>query len=242
MSILHKSSTIFIDFEDMLCDTDSYVCKQLYTSYKSSKPNDFIFKKLIDTIDHPEVGDENIKYLVMTKETDCFLEEYVDDGQLQSDEEHMNLSIIVNAIYSEILYNDNISDIGGQLSLTKIGDNMRYLIKDPNLKNIYIYMPSCTNAIHRFIFNQFTDLQEKITIITGDRESFIRSTPCELYIMKSIDYVPCLFFDRGIVSEIIIPSLPCNMEENGIRLRHHDDWEDAIVQYELTMNIANLLR
>ena len=243
MSILYKSSVIFINFEDMLCDTDSYVCNQVYKANDSLKTN--MFNKLIETIERPEVGVDNIKFLVMTKQTDCFLREYVSNDYLgddidiidNNDDKITNIPIIVSSMYNEILYNDKVTKIDNDITFTNLSNSIEYLITDPNFQKMYVYMPSCTQAIHELIYNHFSRIKDKITIVTGDMESFLQTTPCDVYIIKDIDLVPCLFFDREEDAQIIVPAFPCNMDSNGICLKYSGEWENELKKYKLELNI-----
>ena len=189
MSVLHNVSNIYVDFENVIANTDIFVCTKLYKNLKDKKE---IIKShpihgLFDVIN--TTGIESISTLEQLKTTFNPLRELADETKLSSEQnltKSQQLDLICDDIYDQIL-SYNYTDIESieDMTYTNIADSLVVLTKDKKLENIYVYVKNLSTFIHSSIYEHFREVG-KVKIITGDRRKFFDEVVCDTYIFNNI--------------------------------------------------------
>lgn len=206
MSILTAKSIIFIEFENILCDTDTFVIQKIYDTFKNNREN-CILNALLDKIERN--GIENIKYISQVKKNMNPLIEYINDDIEDKDG-------IAYEIYNNILYAEyGSTETFDSMPKTIIGSSLDVLIMDENLEKTYIFCKNPTPEICEFIYEMYDE--SRTDIIAGDESDFLRKVPCTSYFISDSsniqDIMECGHTEDTPV-EIYVPEYTFNITED----------------------------
>lgn len=216
MPVLHESSNIYVDFENVIANTDIFVCTKLYKIFKDKR--DIITSHpihgLFDVID--ATGLESLNTLEELKTTFNPLRELADDTKVTPESDltkSEQLDLICNDIYDQILsYNYSDIDSLEDLTYTNISDSLSVLTKDKKLENLYVYVKNLSPFIHTSLYEHFRN-SSKLKIITGDRRKFFDEVVCDTYIFNNImdiELLPSVTSDnpRNKIEVLMLNSIP----------------------------------
>lgn len=213
MAFLHSASDIFIDFKTLLFDTDSYVIANIYEAFKDKENHSFT-----GLIEYLKDNETNLPYVGQVKNSINPLDDFVEDDYE------------AELCYNEILYNANVEPfvLIDKLVPTAIGKSLLTLMKDENVKNVYVYVDYPSVAICQTIYN-FFDKDERVTIIGLGKEDFLQTKEytCNTYLFENIDDVLYLL-PNGKSEEtriVLVPEFSFNVDEEtgDILLKDEDD-------------------
>lgn len=194
MSLLYDSSSLLLDFNNVLVNTDFFVCHTLYTTIKD---RDFISKQPIhtffDIID--QTGVDMIDNFVQVKTNINPFRDIIDVSLIEFEsgiDKDVQINLMCDSLYKNILAKACQTDI--PLLFTNIADSFKFLTKDTNLTNIYLYMDLdiLSEPLHKAIFDYFDTNNTKVTIVGGDKKKFISENECNLYIFENARDIECL--------------------------------------------------
>lgn len=175
-SFLHKETSLFVDLE-MMFDVDSFICKTMYNFLVSNQNDDDPFIRLKATID--KYGEEYLNKLYLFRQTENILFDFMKYPDKRKADETRDF----------LLYNDAY-DLGSysRLKLTKIGTMLSVVIKDKNIKKIYVYVNNdrLPDALYDHIYGQFNGNLTKISILYGDKIEAMKHKPCNEYMFSMI--------------------------------------------------------
>ena len=233
MSLLHGTTTIFIEFEGMLYDTDTYVVNEVFNYMVSHKDEKNPFDGLYDMVDL--VSPRNVKYLLQTKETLNPLMGYLTEGFECDEESDLDLEDIADITYTTTLYNfkytdedrDDVDDEGNPiintLRLTSIGAGLKGLVNDKNIKNLFIYSRQpLSEDMLKLLYEDFGD-PACIKLIVGDKKKAMLQNLSDVYFLNSIsDMYNIVEQGKRYENEIqvVVPTFSFNMmdEDEDIEL------------------------
>ena len=206
MPILTAKSIVFIEFENLLYDTDTFVIERLYDKYKEDIEN-CPFCELINKIDRN--GIENIRFISQVKTNINPIMQYMNDNI----ENPLELS---NQIYDNIIYhNYGTIEQFDCLEKTIIGNSVDTIMRDEHFETMYIFCNDPTPEIYDFIYSIYDD---RIIIVNGSKSDFLRTVPCNIYFISDatniLDIIEVKRDDSDIV-EIYVPEYSFNMNEDG---------------------------
>ena len=224
MSALHKATSIYVDFEEVIAKTDEFVCTMIYNTLKNDEKliDNSIIKNFFDIM--KRTGEDYIPSFVDTKTSlnpfvdiadisesvDDIIIELKQNGMSDEDIKYM----LCDQIYDDVITHDYKSDIAYMMHFTHIADSIKVLLKDKQLEKIYVYVKINTPFIHSVIFNFFME-SDKVTIVTGDKENFFKSCDCDTYIFKDIrdiQFLPTNKHKDEDKSDVIMLSTQYNMD------------------------------
>lgn len=223
MSMLYGKTNVFIDFEGMLYDTDTYVVRELY-DYIQKQDEPSMFDSMNELFDNLSV--ENLKYALQLKSFPNPLMEFI---EALDDDEDIDLEEVANEIYNSTLYTFKLPE--GErtpdmniLQLTSIGAGLKTLLNDPNFNTLYIYVTRELNNDIIKLINEDLDSECDIIFLTGDKKKAMNTQICDFYFLSKLSdiYNIC---DRHHESEInvLVPTFEFNMD---------DDEENPLVNLE----------
>lgn len=196
MSALHGPSTIYVDFENVIANTDYFVCKKLYGLMNDDKEavKNNILHNFFDIINKLGGEDYILSFCNTKKNINPFFE--IADLSLLSEAElapfkEANLSnedinvFLCSQMYYEILNHNYTFDYMDDFSYTNVADSLKALLKDNQLQKIYIYVDTLTDFIHKSIYNKFNN-SDKIVIVTGDKINFLSQYRCDSYMVQNV--------------------------------------------------------
>ena len=188
MPTLHKSTSIYADFEEVIVKTDEFVCSRLYESLKDDKNivSNSIIRDFFTIIE--QTGQEYISDFSETKNS---LNPLVDIADVSSSDDEMIVNLrqdglsdedikqmICDQIYDDIMACEYGQDVINTLRFTNFADSIKILLKDNQLEKVYIYIKVPTQFIHDVIYQFFME-NDKIVVVTGDKENFLKSVKCD---------------------------------------------------------------
>lgn len=193
MSALHESTTLFVDFENVLCNTDEFVCGKLYDLVNeyddivTNNPLYAVFEVMRIT------GKDALPEFSKLKNTINIFRDLIDPSKIEDVEgidKETQMDMIAEDTYDGILYYDYKNF--DEFTFSNIAESFISLIKDENLSTMYIYTKYITSAIHKSIYNLYQS-SEKVKIVSGDKGEFLKTTKCDMYIFndaKDIELLP----------------------------------------------------
>ena len=204
MSVLHSASIIYADFENVIMNTDYFVCRKLYDNLMNEKSGVDISKHPIhgffDVVN--SAGVDCIPIFTLKKKTHNPLRELADLSKIvpvngvtkeqQADE-------ICDDLYDSVLSFD-YKDYSSDMVFTNTASAIKILLKDQQLQNVYIYVKKISSTIHKSIYDFFTN-NGKIHIVTGDRRKFFSENKCDLYMFNNIMDIELLPSVTGIIKQ-----------------------------------------
>lgn len=201
MAFLHDASDIFIDFKTLLFDADSYVIANIYEAFKDKENHSFT-----GLVEYIRDNATSLPYIGQVKNSINPLDDFIED-------EHE-----AEMCYNEILYNAEVEPfiLIDKLVPTAIGKSLLTLMKDDNVKNVYVYVDYPSAAICQTIYN-FFDNDERVTIIGLGKEDFLQTKEyaCNTYLFEDINDVLYLL-PNGKSEEariVLIPEFSFNVDE-----------------------------
>lgn len=213
MALLFGASKIFVDFETILFDTDSFIISHIYEACKDT--TDHSFTELVNYI--KDGNEDNFQYIGQVKNSINPLMDFIED------EEEAYLC------YYEILYSVDmdIDILIDELAPTDIGKSLLTLMKDENVEKLYVYIEGPTPNLCQVVYNFFGQ-DERVIIVGGDKKEFLKCEDfyCDTYIVQNIDDVLALMEGgkREDKTEVLVPEFPFNVggETNDIMLYNED--------------------
>lgn len=182
---------MFIDFEDILFDTDTFVCKQIYKALCAMKPEDCAkhpLHYLKDAID--QAGENTINTITKLKNTSNPLEEFIDEELL---EEGIQPDILANTFYYTILDDDSDENmLVGEVLPTTFAESINAVLQDTNFKMAYVYVNGELTDAKHVLISSFFNYNPKITMVTGDKLAFIKQYQIDTYAFKNISEIEYL--------------------------------------------------
>ena len=195
MSALHGSSVVYVDFENVIANTDFFVCKKIYQLLKNDKEavKNNILHNFFDIIN--QLGEDYILSFCNTKKNINPFFEIADLSVLTEQElapfkeaglsnEEINV-FLCSQMYYEVLNHEYTFDYMDDFSYTNVADSLKVLLKDTQLQKIYIYVDTMTNFIHKSLYNKFNN-SDKVVIVTGDKFKFLSETRCDTYMVQNV--------------------------------------------------------
>ena len=149
---------------------------------------------------------------------------------------------MANSFYYTILDAD-VESLHDYIKPTVIADSIKALIADKNLHNVYVYVDGeLTNAKHSLITNFFA-YNPKITMVTGDKLSFLKEYPADVYLFKNLADIELLKMTDNTsperTVEVLCYDIPVNSrlweaskEDSGL----HDELVDT---FGISVNFCN---
>lgn len=203
MSILTAKSVIFIEFENLLYDTDTFVIQKIYDTFKDNREH-CICNELIDKIERN--GIQYMKYIAQTKQNMNPIIEYLDD-------DIEDPAGVAEEIYNDIIYAEyGTLEPFDILHKTIIGNSVDGIMKDEHFDRMYVYCKNPTNEICDLLFELYSD---RVIIIGGDKSDFFQTIPCTSYfIADALDLLDIVKVDHGDEPiEVYIPEYSFNMNK-----------------------------
>ena len=195
MSALHGSSTVYVDFENVIANTDYFVAKKLYQLLKNDKDavKNNILHNFFDIIN--QLGEDYILSFCNTKKNiNPFFEiadlsvlteaELAPFKEAHLSENDINVFLCCQ-MYYEILNHNYTFDYIDDFSYTNVADSLKVLLKDSQLQKIYIYVDTMTDFIHKSLYNKFNN-SDKVVIVTGEKAKFLSEYRCDTYMVQNI--------------------------------------------------------
>lgn len=185
MSVLHTASTIFVDFNNIIANTDLFVCKQLYQIAKDAESmKTHMLHAFFEIID--QVGEEYIINYVNTKKNHNPFREIVDsDMDDIKDKSSEEIDDLCQEIYDAILYYDYSIPESIIFEYTNIADALWTISKDKQLETVFIYVEDITPSIQQSLMERFENY-DKFIMVTGDKGELLNDLKCDLYIFDDI--------------------------------------------------------
>lgn len=240
MSLLHGATSIFIEFEGILYDTDLYVVREIYDYMMSHDDKVTLFDELPKIMD--KVSPRNLKYLLQTKQYQNPLYDYITEDIELDDDSDVDLEDLADGIYSETLYNfkyvelppdgePDPDDTLNTLRLTMIGTSLKSIIMDENMKNVYIYFKKAPNDDILKVITEDLGDHGCIQIVHGDLHDAMINNLSDVYFLNNVLDIYCLAtkkYEDEI--SIVLPMFLFNMvddpestlidlEENAIAMK-----------------------
>ena len=250
MSALHGPSTVYVDFENVIANTDYFVCKKLYQLLKEDKEavKNNILHNFFDIIN--QLGEEYILSFCNTKKNINPFFEIADLSVLTEEElapfkeaklsnEEINV-FLCTQMYYEILNHSYTFDYMDDFSYTNVADSLKVLLKDNQLQKIYIYVDSMTEFIHKSLYNKFNN-SDKIVIVTGDKPKFLSEYRCDTYMVQNVYDIRFLsknFKESDNKSSFIFLSYPYNQNVWDTVLTDEDHKSHATIENEFHVNVS----
>lgn len=202
-NFLHKSNeTFFIDL-GLLLSTDLFVTDQIYKYlHRIDDPND-VFYKLKTRVDSKGIGYSNLNNLLQLKTHNNPLVEYMENPDEKIAQEY----------YDGILFDDSYTSNSyfSSLQLTTIGRALNTLVKDTNLKCVYVYTPVLTESLFNYVMELLSE-RPKWNFVVGDKEGFLSDYECHNYFFSDIKWITHLTGKKHInEGNIYIPEYRFNM-------------------------------
>lgn len=223
MALLYGASEIFVDFNSILFDTDTYVISHIYEAFKDKTDHSFV--ELVNYI--KENNGVNFEYIGQVKNSINPLADFIEN------EEEANMC------YYEVLYNVDIDvDIMiDELAPTDLGKSMLTLMKDENLKKLYVYIDMPTPTLCEVVYNYF-EMDSRVIIVGGNKDEFLNCEEyfCDTYIFQDIKDVSSLmkFGKRKESIDVLVPEFPFNIDEETGNIYLLDDDGDEISGTQLS--------
>ena len=209
MPILTAKSIVFIEFENLLYDTDTFVVQKVYDKYKDDREHCPCLE-LLDRIDRN--GIENMKYISQVKMNINPIMEYMNDNV-------DNPLDVANDIYESIMYAEyGTTEQFDDLNKTTVGNSIDMIMRDEHFQTMYIFCNNPTPEIYDFIYSMYDD---RIIIISGDKSDFLQTVPCTAYFISDATNILDIMEierDEDDIVEIYIPEYKFTMDEDGIIL------------------------
>ena len=215
MSLLYGTTSVFIDFEGMLYDTDTYVVRELY-DYIRKQDGPSMFDSMYELFDNLSI--ENIKYALQLKSFPNPLMEFIES---LGDDDDTDLEEVADEVYNSTLYTfklpeGEITPETNILRLTSIGAGLKSIINDPNFKTLYIYVTrELNNDIIKLINEELDTVDCDIVFLTGDKKKAMNTEICDFYFLSKVSdiYHIC---DKHHESEInvLVPTFEFNMDDD----------------------------
>ena len=247
MSALYKTSTLFVDFENILVKTDDFVCGKFYEMFKNdpdltTNPLHSFFGIIKET------GEDSISSFSETKKFMNPLYEVFDISVIPEDElkslrdeygdDYTIAYTICDDIYYSILNHEYKFDLINEFTYTNVADSIKLALKDSQLETVYVYVKTLTNCIHKSIYDQFMN-SDKIKIVSGDKAKFLNETPCGTYIVQDITdliYLPKTQTENKI--DFTFLNIPYNDVVWNTEFRDEDGSHDTIsLEYNANIHI-----
>lgn len=216
MSMLYGNTSVFIDFEGMLYDTDTYVVRELY-NYINQRDEPSMFDSMYELFDNLSV--ENIKYALQLKSFPNPLMEFI--AALDNEDEDIDLEQVADEVYNSTLYNfklpeGEITPETNTLRLTSIGAGLQTLLNDTRFKTLYIYVTCELNNDIITLINNDLDSDCDIIFLTGDKKKAMSDHICDFYFLSKL-YDMYHICDRHHNDEInvLVPTFEFNMDDDG---------------------------
>lgn len=212
MPILSVKTTIFIEFENILFDTDTFILGELYLKYiNASDELRMLFKPLMDIID--KYGVDNLYLLSQIKHNRNPLYDFIDH-----DMEYPNKKEICDFLYDSILYGEYDIEYMHNLELTNIGKSIYQLLIDENLDKLYIYINRETDSIMNFLVT-WLNQDTRIEYITGNKNDFLEKIECESYFLSRYDDIESIAKlsnpNKIMQKDVVIPEYKFNIDKEG---------------------------
>ena len=202
-NFLHKSNeTFFIDLE-LLLSTDLFVADQIYRYLHRIDDQSDIFYKLKTRIDSKGVGYSNLHNLLQLKANNNPLIEYMESPN----------ESIAQEYYNGILFDDGYTSNSyfSTLKLTSLGRALNTLVKDTNLKCVYVYTPRLTESLFNYTMELLSE-RPKWNFVIGNRDEFLSDYECHNYFLSDIKSITHLIGKRHVnEGNIYIPEYRFNM-------------------------------
>ena len=228
-------SIIYIDFENVLCNTDPFVMDTLNNIYIESKVNgdEKEYLKNISDI-YGEIEKNTKKYIACVKDNPNVINDFnIDDNLSEYD---------CDDLKNVILYADYETSLEGEITLTKLGGHIKNYLGNEDCEKIYVYCKSVTEALHSLIFSFFDTGDDRVCLLDGDRSEFLQTIPCTAYFIEQVDelYAICHpHYELPEIREVYIPAFRFNMDEEG-NLLSFDHPSNILEEFKTQINIVDL--
>lgn len=210
MSLLTRQSTIFIEFMDLVVNSDLYVVKRLVELMSNEIIKlDYLTPLLNEFKDEPD------NYIIERLNSKFNLNPLLDYLDMSKLVDGINYMDEMNNLYNTVLCED-ISSMH-KLKSTNLLDSLVNILSNKDIKSIYVYYPKYSQSIHFFIRELFND-SKKVSVVDGDIESAICNLDVDSYFIRDIVNIHSLMNkpNRKQTIDFVVPEFKCNYINNGI--------------------------
>ena len=201
MSVLFRTCKIFIDFRDIMCHTDLYVIKYIISGIISGTLKLNFFNNMAN--EFSQLEDSKLLQILSMKANYNPLMDFIEYDKIID----CNVFGEMNNLYNHILYDDQIFT---DLIFTKTADSIKLLLKSKECGSVDIFMDNISSVVYKQLHDFIGDCT-KIKIITGDKESLLKSKYYDSYFLSDImDINSILDIPRVNVCDVISLYTRCN--------------------------------
>lgn len=210
MSNLEKSTSIYVDFKNMLFDVDKYVLETIYKTMQNRKEFSSLFRILKET----GGGMDDIPYLIKEKNYKNPLIELLIMNKSEPVAER-DVFLPAQFYYNYIVNDLENENLDVELQPTNLSATLRVLLKNEYLEKIFVYMDVARPELCDAIYNFFTG-STKVFICTGDRKDLFKDFSFDTYIFEDVqDVVSLMDIDPDTPKHVLIPEFKYNFNTDG---------------------------
>lgn len=231
LTSVEQDIVMYIEFENLLFDTDTFVLTNLYEAFKD-RYDECPYKALLDKVERN--GYDYIPYFGQVKENMNPVLEFLNENTPLAE-------FVAETLYCEVMYSEDYTTIENyqDLRYTRVGSGIQTLIRDNTISKIYIFCNNPTPIIEALI-REITANDDKVEILCGDRTEFLAETPCDSYFLAdaaNIKYI-AKTGKRQRQAQVMVPEYKFNM--NGDDIKMDLDPGDMLKQYNIDINTLQL--
>lgn len=204
MALLLNDSVIFIEFKDLICNTDLAVVTKIIEMINEGKTSCDFLQSLIETTK----GCDRIEIdkILQSKCNINPLVDYIDYDKMIE----CNYLQACDDIYDSILTSDK-SSVLYSCRLTNLCESLISILRNDKIKHISIYNKTYNERIHEYIQSVFLN-NKKVEFVCGDIGAAIRRKRFNVLFLRQTDSVEYLIdFNKSKLKEVLIPATGLNI-------------------------------